>query len=69
MAEFRRVASDDAGVLAIVDAYEYGKLTRRDLMAHSGMSSRQHHAAYQRLVRVAAKIDDDVRNLIMQAIA
>jgi len=69
MAEFRRVAGSDPGVLAIADAYGHGKLTRRDVIAHSGMSSRQYHAAYQRLVRVAQKIDDDVRNLIMQAIA
>jgi hypothetical protein len=69
MAEFRRVAGNDTGVLAIVDAYGHGKLTRRDVIAHAGMSSRQYHAAYQRLMRVAQKIDDDVRNLIMRAIA
>ena len=69
MAEFRRHAPDDTGVLAIIDAYGHGKLTRRDVIAHTRMSSRQYHAAYQRLVRIAEKIDDDVRDLIMQAIA
>jgi len=69
MAEFQRVAGHDAGVLAIVEAYGHDKTTRRDVIAHTGMSSRQYHAAYQRLTRVAQKIDDDVRNLIMQAIA
>ena len=69
MAEFRKHAPNDVGVLAIVDAYGHDKLTRRDVMAHAGMSSRQYHAAYQRLVRIAQKIDDNVRNLIMQAIA
>jgi hypothetical protein len=69
MAEFRRHAPDDTGVLAIIDAYGHDKLTRRDVMAHAGMSSRQYHAAYQRLVRIAQNIDDDVRDLIMQAIA
>lgn len=69
MAEFRRHAPDDDGVLAIVDAYGHGKLTRRDVIAHTGMSSRKYHAAYQRLVRIAQNIDEDVRDLIIQAIA
>ena len=69
MAEFRRHAPDDTGVLAIIEAYGHDKLTRRDVMAHAGMSSRQYHAAYQRLVRIAQNIDDDIRDLIMQAIA
>ena len=69
MAEFRKHAPNDAGVLAIIDAYGHDKLTRRDVMAHAEMSSRQYHAAYQRLMRVAQKIDDGARDLIMQAIA
>ena len=69
MAESCRHAPDDTGVLAIIEAYGHDKLTRRDVMAHTGMTSRQYHAAYQRLVRIAQKIDDDVRDLIMQAIA
>jgi len=69
MAEFRRVAGNDTAVLAIVESYSRDKLTRRDVIAHTGMSSRQYHAAYQRLMRVAQKIDDGVRDLIMQAIA
>jgi hypothetical protein len=69
MAEFRKHAGGDAAVLAIVEAFGHGKLTRRDVITHTGMTPRQYHAAYQRLVRVAKKIDDDVRDLIMQAIA
>jgi hypothetical protein len=69
MAEFRKHARGDASVLAIVDAFGHDKLTRRDVMEHTGLSSRQYHAAYQRLMRVAQNIDDDVRDLIMQAIA
>src|SRR5688500_9302204 len=69
MAEFRRHAPNDTGVLAIIEAYGHDKLTRRDVMAHTRLSSRQYHAAYQRLMRIAQKIDDDLRDLIMQAIA
>jgi hypothetical protein len=60
---------DDTGVLAILDAYEHGKYTRREVMAHTGLSSKQYHAAYQRLMRAAQKLDDDTRELIFQAIA
>lgn len=69
MDEFRKHADGDAGVLAIVDAYGHDKLTRRAVMEHTGMSARQYHAAYQRLMRAAQKIDEDVRDLIIQAIA
>ena len=69
MAEFRKHAGNDPNVLAIVDAYGHGSFGRREVMAHTGLSSRQYHAADQRLVRVGQKIDDDVRDLIMQAIA
>ena len=69
MDEFRKHAGDDAGVLAIIDAYDHEKFTRRAVMEHTGMTARQYHAAYQRLMRAAQKIDEDVRALIIQAIA
>ena len=69
MDEFRKHADGDAHVLAIVDAYDQEKLTRREVIEHTGMSARQYHAAYQRLIRAAQKIDEDVRDLIVQAIA
>jgi hypothetical protein len=69
MDEFRKHSNGDAGVLAIVDAYGNDKLTRREIIEFTGMSSRKYHAAYQRLMRTAQKIDDGVRGLIMQAIA
>ena len=69
MDEFRKHADGDAGVLAIIDAYDHEKFTRRAVMEHTGMNARQYHAAYQRLMRAAQKIDEDVRGLIIQAIA
>ncbi len=69
MHEFRKHADGDAGVLAIIDAYDHEKFTRRAVMEHTGMNARQYHAAYQRLMRAAQKIDEDVRGLIIQAIA
>lgn len=69
MAEFRKHAAGDEHVLAIVEAYGHGKLTRRDVMEHTSLNARQYHAAYQRLMRAAQKIDEEVRDLIIQAIA
>jgi len=69
MDEFRKHSSGDEAVLAILDAYAHDKLTRRDVIAHTRMSARKYHAAYQRLMRTAQKIDADVRDLVMQAIA
>jgi hypothetical protein len=36
------VDPDDTGVLGILDAYEHGKYTRREVMAHTGLSSKQY---------------------------
>jgi len=69
MAEFRKHSNGDAGVLAIIDAFGHDKLTRREVIEFTGMSSRKYHAAYQRLMRAAQTIDADVRDLVMQAIA
>lgn len=69
MAELRAHAHGDQPVLAILDAYDRGRLTRREVMAFTGLSSKQYHAAYQRLMRAAHKVNEDVRELIVQAIA
>jgi hypothetical protein len=42
MSELRKHAGEDRQVLAILDAYEHGKLVRRDVMAHTGLSSKQY---------------------------
>jgi hypothetical protein len=69
MAALRKVVGDDDKVLAILDAYEQRKFTRREVMAHTKLTSKQYHAAYQRLMRAAQQVDDDTRELIFQAIA
>jgi hypothetical protein len=69
IAELRKHAHDDRHVLAILDAYDRGRLTRKEVMAFTGLSSKQYHAAYQRLMRAAQKVNEDVRELITQALA
>ncbi len=69
IAQLRKHARGDRYTIAILDAYDDGKLTRREVLACTGMTSKQYHAAYQRLMRAAQKVDADVRELIAQAIA
>jgi len=68
MAEFRKHANGDQGVLAIVDSYDHGAMTRREVMTFTKMTDKQYKAAYARFQRVAKKIDEDVRDLIIDAI-
>ncbi len=67
--EMRTHAAGDVGVLAIVDAYAKRVTTRADIMKLTGMSKAAYHAAYQRMVRVAKKLDPETLETITQAIA
>ena len=69
LSQIRNHASDDKGVIGIVDAYEQGATSRRDVLAFTKMTERQYKAAYARMVRVSQKIDEDVREQIVDAIA
>jgi hypothetical protein len=67
--EMRKHAAGDVGVLAIVDAYAKRATTRAEVMKLSGISKTAYHAAYQRMVRVAKKLNPEILETIVQAIA
>lgn len=67
--EMRLRAAGDVGVLAIVDAYAKRVTTRAEVMKLTGMSKTAYHAAYQRMVRVARKLEPEILETIAQAIA
>jgi hypothetical protein len=67
--EMRQRAAGDVGVLAIVDAYAKRVTTRAEVMKLTGMSKTAYHAAYQRMVRVAKKLEPEILETIVQAIA
>jgi hypothetical protein len=67
--EMRKQAADDKGVMAIVDCYSKGVTTRAEIMKLTGMSKAAYHAAYQRMVRIAKKLDAELLETIVQAIA
>jgi len=52
-----------------VDAYAKRATTRAEVMDLTGMSKSAYHAAYQRMVRVAKKLDPEILETIVQAIA
>ncbi len=67
--QMRVGAAGDVGVLAIIDAYTKRVTTRTEVMKLTSMSKAAYHAAYQRMVRIAKKLDPDVIATLNQAIA
>ena len=69
MTALRDAARGEPNVLQILDAYDQGAFTRRDVMRVAKLRARAYDGAYARLVELAQTIDEDTRNLISQAIA
>ncbi len=67
--EMRKNAAGDSGVVAIIDAYAQRVTTPAEIRKVTGLSRVAYHAAYQRLVRIAKKLDPELLETIMQAIA
>jgi hypothetical protein len=65
--KLRILAARDKGVLAILDAWDQGALTRRDVMRVMRISSRTYDAAYKRLVRLAVPLATDVLEALDEA--
>jgi hypothetical protein len=69
MRVLRHVARRELNVLALLDAYDQGAMDKRAVMCVTKLKSRAYAAAYARLVELASTVDDDTRDLIMQALA
>jgi len=67
--QLKLAARDDREVLAIIEAYRFGALTKRQVMGLAKLKSRAYDAAYARLVELAANIDDKYQDFIRRAIA
>ena len=57
-----------ADALALLDAFEEGMLTKRDVMDHVGWTAYRYRVAYERLVELANDTDPDMRNAIREAL-
>ncbi len=69
MNALREVAHDERDVLRIVDAYDEGVFSKREVLRVAKMKGKTYDAAYARLVELAASVDDETRETIFQAIA
>jgi hypothetical protein len=69
MQALREVASGERDVLAILDAYDQGAFTKRDVMRVAKLKRKACDAAYARLVELAMEVDEETRDIILQAIA
>lgn len=56
-------------VLALLDAFEDGFLTKRAVMEHLGWAAYRYRSAYERLVELASTIDPDVRDAIRDTLS
>ncbi len=66
VAKLRSIARRDRGVLTILDGYDQGAFTRREIMRVTGISRSAYDAAYKRLVRMAAPLAADVLGALDQ---
>jgi hypothetical protein len=69
MNALRHAARDERDVLRILDAYDQGAFTKRAVMRVARMRASKYDAAFARLVELAATLDDEIREIIFQAIA
>lgn len=65
----RRLAGTERDVLALLDAYDAGAFEKREVMRVAKLKSRAYDRAFDRLVELAQRVDDDTRTIILQAIA
>jgi hypothetical protein len=65
----RRAADGETAVLRILDAYDDDAFDPREVKRFTRLRTKAYEAAYTRLIELASELDDDVRDLILQAIA
>ncbi|MBA3462814.1 MAG: hypothetical protein H0T46_22855 [Deltaproteobacteria bacterium] len=68
IAKLREIAHRDRGVLMILDGYDRGAFTRREVMRVTGISRSAYDAAFKRLVRMAAPLAVEVLGALDEAI-
>jgi hypothetical protein len=69
MPHLREGAAKDRDVLALLAAYEEGVYHRRDVMRLLGWNGNKYQRVYRRLLHIASKADEQVRDLIAETFA
>ncbi len=66
--ELKRLLGDEDDAHALMRAYAAGKTEKAEVMALTGMSSATYHNQRRRLVRLAQKLPETVREPIVEAL-
>jgi len=69
IAELRQLAGKDKGVHKLLDMYDEGIFDRSEIMRRTNMSARRYGTIYQRLMRLAQQIDEELRDAVVDALA
>jgi hypothetical protein len=67
--ELRELARKDKSVLKLLEQYDAGIFDRREIMARAKWSPRRYGTVYQRLMRMAQQIDEELRGTVVDALA
>jgi hypothetical protein len=69
LAHLRELAASDKCVLALLDAYDQGAFEKRDVMRLLKWPPTTYTRVYQRLLRLADRLDEELRDVIVDALA
>ena len=69
MDHLRELAADDKGVLALLGAYDDGVFERRDVIKLLRWAPSTYKRVYQRLLKLAEDVDQELRDAIFDALA
>jgi hypothetical protein len=67
--EIRRACSADRNLFQLLDAFENGKVERRDVMEFTGMSAKTYDNARHRLFRLVAKLPAELHESAAELLA
>lgn len=69
--ELRELAATgkDKEVLKLLGLYDEGVFDRNEIMRRAKWSARRYGTIYQRMIRMAQQLDDDVRESVLEALA
>jgi hypothetical protein len=65
----RRASAGDTTMAQLLDAFEHGKVDRRDVMEWSGMSAKTYNNVRHRLMRLVEKLPTELRENVNELLA
>lgn len=69
LADLRELAGNDKEVLKLLALHDEGIFDRSEIMARAKWSGRRYGTVYQRMIRLAQQLDDELRDSALDALA